>query len=117
MVIATDVKQRQEPNPELLPNTYTLYQNYPNPFNPTTTIVYYLPNVGPQPAHVELSIYDVLGRSVAKLVNQKQFPGTYQITWDGKNSEGEEVSTGVYFCSMRIWGQQLSQPVKLLLLR
>jgi len=71
-----------------IPNTYSLHQNYPNPFNPITIINYQLPISG----KVKLVIYDVLGREIAVLVNEKQSASTYQVEWDGTN-----YPSGVYF--------------------
>ena len=71
-----------------LPKEYKLYQNYPNPFNPMTTIKYDIVKTSP----VEISIYDELGREVERLVNTKQNPGTYEVTWDASN-----YASGLYF--------------------
>ena len=72
---------------------FTLEQNYPNPFNPTTTIKYQLPsNVKGEMANVKLIIFDLLGSEVAELVNEKQKPGNYEVTWDASG-----YSSGVYF--------------------
>jgi hypothetical protein len=73
----------------------TLAQNYPNPFNPSTTIRYSIRET----SHVTLKIYDVEGRQVKTLVNQKQNPraGGYTVEWDGRNNAGNPVSSGVYF--------------------
>jgi hypothetical protein len=80
-----------------LPETFNLSQNYPNPFNPTTTIQYQLPeNVG-----VEVAVYDVQGRLVRSLVNQEQQAGTYTVQWDGRNSMGTQVASGVYVYQIR----------------
>ncbi|MCF8243124.1 MAG: T9SS type A sorting domain-containing protein [Melioribacteraceae bacterium] len=87
---------------------YKLYQNYPNPFNPTTTIKYSIPNtVGDEnlPAGrqgvrplltITMKIYDILGREVRALVNEKQKPGNYEIEFDGS-----EFASGVYFYQLR----------------
>jgi parallel beta-helix repeat protein len=72
---------------ELIPTEYTLYQNYPNPFNPTTTINYDLPNT----SDVSLIIYDILGRKVKELVNEKQQAGRYEVQFNASN-----ISSGVY---------------------
>ena len=72
----------------LTPEHFALHQNYPNPFNPSTTIAYDLPNS----AYVEMVIYDVMGREVARLENTIKNPGSHQIVW---NADG--FSNGVYF--------------------
>lgn len=70
-----------EGNNNELPTVYRLYNNYPNPFNPSTTIKYDIP----QNAFVQMTIYDILGREVDKLVSQNMQPGRYEIMWDAKN--------------------------------
>ena len=62
-----------------LPDKFQLFQNYPNPFNPVTTIEYSLP----RDRFVHLSIFDILGREVEVIVNEKQIPGTYEVQFDG----------------------------------
>jgi hypothetical protein len=73
-------------------DNYFLFQNYPNPFNPITKIKYSL-NVS---TFIRLNIYDILGREVATLVNEKQKPGNYEITWNAI-----AYPSGVYFCELR----------------
>jgi agmatine deiminase len=71
-----------------------LEQNHPNPFNPSTTIRYYLP----ERDVVTLSVYDVLGREVCRLVNgQEVSAGMHTIQWTGRDASGNQVSSGVYF--------------------
>jgi hypothetical protein len=77
----------KEPPPQT-PKAFALYQSYPNPFNPTTTIAYDLPSM----SRVTLTVYDVLGRAVAKLAN-----GTYeQAGHHSRDFEGSKFSSGVY---------------------
>jgi hypothetical protein len=76
----------------VLPVAYKLHQNYPNPFNPTTSIKYDLPDQ----AHVEILIYDMLGRKVRTLINQVQSAGYLSVNWNAANDVGEPVSAGVY---------------------
>ncbi len=64
-----------------LPTVFKLYNNYPNPFNPSTTIKYDVP----QNTFVQMTIFDILGREVDKLVNQNMQPGRYEVIWDAKN--------------------------------
>ncbi|MDK9701393.1 MAG: T9SS type A sorting domain-containing protein, partial [bacterium] len=77
---------------EMLPHSFSLSQNYPNPFNSSTTISYSLP----KPGHVDLRLFDITGREVATLVNQKQQTGSYQVTIDG-----QKLSSGTYFVQMQ----------------
>jgi flagellar hook assembly protein FlgD len=71
----------------------TLYQNYPNPFNPSTKIRYYLP----ERSAVTLSIFDISGRLVSKLVNGEPEPeGFHEAVWDGNNDSGTPVASGIY---------------------
>jgi len=76
-----------------IPESYHLSQNYPNPFNPITNIQYDIPEEG----HIQLIIYDLLGRKVRTLVNKIVLPGYKSIKWDGKNDNGSLVTSGVYF--------------------
>jgi bacillolysin/thermolysin len=75
-----------------IPDKFEISPNYPNPFNPTTSIRYSLP----KGENVSVVVYDITGREIAALVNNFQNPGTYVITWNGKNNSGAEVSSGVY---------------------
>ena len=83
---------------DLYPNKFSLYQNYPNPFNPETTLGYYLPNS----AQVSLTIYDMSGRKVIDLVNEKQTSGYKSEYWDGTDNNGKYVSGGVYLYKIKV---------------
>ena len=76
-----------------IPLEFALYQNYPNPFNPVTTINYDLP----QQSHVNLMIYDILGREVVKLVSSEIPAGYQSVIWNTRNNLGAPVSAGIYF--------------------
>jgi hypothetical protein len=73
-----------------------LEQNFPNPFNPSTTIAFSLKDA----ANVDLTIYDVAGRRVRNLVDERRDRGVYKIAWDGYNDSGSRVASGVYFYKM-----------------
>lgn len=75
-----------------LPKEFALDQNYPNPFNPSTTIKFALP----KDAMVILKVYDVLGREVRTLVNERVSAGFQQVVWDGRNEFGAQVASGMY---------------------
>ena len=76
---------------------YCLYDNYPNPFNPGTKISYDIP----KSQFVELKIFDVLGREIKSLVQEKQEAGFHQLLWDGKDEIGNSVASGLYFYKMK----------------
>jgi hypothetical protein len=75
----------------IVPSEFMLHQNYPNPFNPGTIISYSL-KVN---SYVSLKIFDMLGREISALVNEKHEPGTYSVDWNGSN-----FSSGVYFSQL-----------------
>jgi flagellar hook assembly protein FlgD len=76
-----------------LPNSFALLQNYPNPFNPSTNIDFSTP----EPGIVTLVVYDVLGRQVQILMNGIVPAGNHSVQWDGRDSGGMHVGSGVYF--------------------
>jgi hypothetical protein len=78
-------------NTGTIPESFQLFQNYPNPFNPETKIKFSLPQSG----IVSLVVYDISGREVVKLVNEKLSTGTYEYSFDGSG-----LSSGVYFYQM-----------------
>ena len=80
-----------------VPSDYVLRQNYPNPFNPRTVIQYEIPTQG----RVTITIYDILGREVVRLVAAVQGPGYKTITWDAKNEVGLAVGAGLYFYQLK----------------
>ncbi len=75
-------------NPHPVPNVFSLSQNFPNPFNPATHFRFSIADFG----FVSLKVFDVLGREIATLVNERKSPGTYEVEWNAGN-----VSSGVYF--------------------
>lgn len=78
-----------------IPQGYTLSQNYPNPFNPVTKIRYELPNNG----NVELTVFDMSGKEITKLVSNFQNAGVYSVEFDGTG-----LSSGVYFYRLKASG-------------
>jgi len=89
-----------------VPELYTLSQNYPNPFNPKTGIRFQVPGV----SDVRLAVYDILGREVAVLVNERKAPGRYEVSFDGST-----LSSGVYF--YRLAAGDFTQTKRLMLLK
>jgi hypothetical protein len=86
--------------------SYYLRQSYPNPFNPSTTIVFGLKETG----IATLRIYDVSGKLVRVLYGPTWTKvGQHIERWDGRNDEGKNVASGVYFCSLETGGQVLTR--------
>jgi hypothetical protein len=93
------------------PATMVLYQNHPNPFNPSTTIEYFLP----ARSLVTLDIYDAAGKHVNRLINGYVESGHNRVLWDGTDSEGRRVSSGMYFYRLDAGKTTLSR--KMLIVR
>jgi hypothetical protein len=89
-----------------IPDKFYLFQNYPNPFNPTTNIKYQIA----KSSFVNFKIYDMLGREVETLVNEKQLPGTYETTFNAS-----QYPSGVYF--YRLTTEGFSETNKMILLK
>jgi hypothetical protein len=87
-----DVTTIEEPSAFVSPDEYQLNQNYPNPFNPTTTISYNIPKAN----HVVLKVYDIQGKEITTLVNEQKSSGQHHISWDGKDNNSLNVTSGVY---------------------
>ena len=75
-----------------LPGSFYLYGNYPNPFNPSTTISFFIPAND----NVEIIIYDILGIKVKSLLNERLNSGAHNISWNGKNDYGNQLTSGIY---------------------
>jgi hypothetical protein len=89
-----------------LPSSFSLSQNYPNPFNPSTSIKYQIANS----KLVTLKIYDILGKEIAILVNEKQSPGTYKVNWDAS-----AFPSGIYLYKLN--SGDYSETKKMLLIK
>lgn len=96
------------------PDIVILETNYPNPFNPYTIIRYHLP----QPAWVDLSVYNIEGRFIQKIVNAYQASGTYSILWNSQSGENK-LSSGIYFARLHTVGikNEQIQSQRMLLLK
>jgi hypothetical protein len=94
--IVDDVHQGNAP----LPLGYRLEQNYPNPFNSSTVIRFAVPP-GSGGRRVRLSVYDLLGREVKKLLDEVQGAGGHIVSWDGRDNVGTTVGSGAYLIVMR----------------
>jgi hypothetical protein len=95
------ISQGKIHNDRAMPNSYRLKQNYPNPFNPETMIEYELPQEG----IVSLKIFDLLGKKVSTLVQEKRAAGCYKIKWNGLNQQQEKTPTGIYLLCLTVYDQ------------
>jgi len=88
-----------------VPGEFRLAQNYPNPFNPTTTIDYAIPAKG----RAQLLVFNALGMKIRTLVDDLMEKGNYSVEWDGKDDNGNALSTGIYFYQLLSAGQRSMQ--------
>jgi hypothetical protein len=87
------------------PRALALMQNHPNPFNPSTTIEYVLPESG----YVSLTVFDIAGRRVARLVDGKQEHGPHAAQWTGRDQNGRAVASGLYFYKLDFGKESLTR--------
>ena len=92
-----------------VPKEFKLFQNYPNPFNPTTNIKY---QISKNNSYVNLEVYDIVGRSLKMLINQKQNAGIYKVDFDGS-----KYASGVFFYKLTVTsGKEVFAETKKMLL-
>ena len=96
---------------DLIPDEFAIHQNYPNPFNPSTLIKL---DVN-KPMHSKISVYDIMGREVNVLVDEKLQPGYHQFIWDGTDSKGIKAGSGLYFILVQT--PEVTRTMKATLLR
>jgi outer membrane protein assembly factor BamB len=102
----------EEPDaPSLSRNGRIEISNYPNPFNPATVISFTLPLA----AKVDLRVYDVGGRLVSVLADGTMTGGTHEVAWNGKDSRGRQLASGIYFYRLRSGETEITR--KMILLR
>ncbi|NOY77261.1 MAG: T9SS type A sorting domain-containing protein [Calditrichaeota bacterium] len=90
---------------------FLLEQNYPNPFNASTEIHYYIRNNG----KIQINILNSRGQEVLTLQNRNETAGEHTIRWNGKDVNGNDVTSGLYFCQIQ-WNHRI-KTCKLILLR
>jgi hypothetical protein len=90
---------------------FQLFPNYPNPFNPLTNFLYYLPTG----SKIELAIYNLRGEKVKELAGGFRPKGWEKAVWDGSDSHGRKVASGIYFCSLQT--DKGTQTIKMVLLK
>lgn len=96
---------------DFLPSEFRLLQNYPNPFNPSTSISFNLP----KNTYVKIDIYNSLGSVVSSLVNTYLLAGSHSVIWNGRDSKGNSVPSGVYFCELKT--EKLTSTIKMNLVK
>jgi len=107
-VITTSVKEQDL---QSMPQNIQLFHNYPNPFNSETVIKFNMP----QASHVQLTVFNLAGREVITLLDNKIEAGEKEVKWNGKNKHGNEVSSGLYFVSLKT--DEYVKTIKVLLIR
>ena len=100
-----------ETEPVDVPSVPLTLSNHPNPFNPSTVIEYTLPSQG----RVLISIYDVNGKLVRRLVDRDIEAGDYSVVWNGLDDRKSAQPSGIYFCRLRLGKAEVTY--KLVLLR
>jgi len=92
---------------------YLIVRNYPNPFNPTTTISFQVP-AKLSNSNVELTIYNIEGRVIKRLLNMNLPSGNYLTGWDATNDAGLKVASGTYICNLKVGIMQKAEKILLL---
>ena len=95
------------------PGEFALHPNFPNPFNSECQIAYQLPGSG----NVSLAVFNLLGQRIRVLVEGERQAGYYQVTWDGRDDSGREVSSGVYCSRLEVDGGKFTAVRKMVLLK
>lgn len=95
----------QQPSAAAVPSHFLLHQNYPNPFNPSTVISYELPGN----SFVNLKVFDILGREIITLVDQRQAAGNHAVTFNASL-----LPSGVYFYRLQTSGGSMTRKMVLL---
>jgi len=109
-VVTTAIEDLEPPRVDM--TRAQLFQNHPNPFNPTTRIEFVVPEGRSQ--HVTLAVYDVTGARVKTLVDGLRTAGRHDEMWDGRDSNGRSVGSGVYFYRLRTDDAVLTRKMVLL---
>jgi hypothetical protein len=92
------------------PEKVFLYQNYPNPFNPITKIKFQID----EQQHVNLKIFDITGKLIRNLIDNEIYAGMHELFWDGKDVNGYEVHTGIYFYTLKSGKKNITKKMTLL---
>jgi hypothetical protein len=107
----TELAGEGEYEAPFVPTTTALMQNFPNPFNPSTTLTFDMA----KPGHVTIKIYNVSGRLIRTLLDERRDAGRHHIEWNGIDANGSTVPSGIYFYRMRASGYDATK--KMILVR
>ncbi|MEJ2636796.1 MAG: FlgD immunoglobulin-like domain containing protein [Calditrichia bacterium] len=102
-------------NLEQLPTAFSLKPNYPNPFNPETNITFEVPIVNNNDARATFAVYNIMGQQVRTLFNEPVKAGVYHVKWDGRNENGIQLPSGVYFGVFK--AEQYTKTIKMILMK
>lgn len=105
-------QQEREAVEIVLPSAPWLGANFPNPFNPETLIPFSIPE-GQTPVRVRLSIYNLSGQRVRRLLDEARPPGEYRVRWDGRSDAEERVGSGVYLYRLEAAGEVFTRRMTL----
>jgi hypothetical protein len=111
LIVQRETDVQDEGDQLNVPEKFALFQNQPNPFNPETNISYYLSEA----CEVKLTIYDILGRKVKTLFEGYQTSGMKTSVWDGRDDQGQQLGSGVYF--YRLQAGEFKQTLKMTLIK
>ena len=107
---------RLGPKTLIVPGVTSLHQNYPNPFNPVTNIIYDVGFIEGPRQKVNISVFNILGQHIRTLVNDYKEIGRYTVRWAGKDDNGVNIASGIYFIRLTT-NQGKIQTRKVMLLR
>ena len=109
LAFSASTMQVSAPDPSALPRTVTLAQNYPNPFSVSGYAVTTIGYAVPRGAFVTIKVFNLIGREVRTLVGEVKPAGVYSVLWDGRDSDGALVPSGIYVYKISSGATNLSR--------
>ena len=113
VVKATPQSEKLEPVVGYIPQTFALGQNVPNPFNPTTKITFDIPQLQTAASAVTVTVSNIVGQKIATLFSGSVAPGSYTVEWNGRNSAGQAMPSGIYIYTIKADGFSASKRMTL----
>jgi len=108
MNISNLAQVESDRKPEII-SEYKLNQNYPNPFNPNTNIQFTIPKAD----HVKIRIYNISGQLISEIVNNEFSAGTHFVEWNGTNSSGNKIASGIYVYTLETENKRIAKKLTL----